>query len=29
MGRKVIKKKKINQEDCFGKYDPKLSASAC
>lgn len=28
MGRKVLKKKKVTQEDCFGKYDPKISASA-
>ncbi len=28
MGRKVVKKKKVSQEDCFGKYDPKMSASA-
>ena len=28
MGRKTLKKKKITREDCFGKYDPKMSASA-
>lgn len=28
MGRKVLKKKKTSQQDCFGKYDPKFSASA-
>lgn len=28
MGRKLLRKKKIAQDDCFGKYDPKLSASA-
>lgn len=28
MGRKMLKKKKVSQEDCFGKYDPKMSVSA-
>ena len=28
MGRKIAKKKKVVQEDCFGKYDPKILASA-
>ncbi len=28
MGRKIVKKKKVVQEDCFGKYDPKMTASA-
>lgn len=28
MGRKMLKKKKSTQDDCFGKYDPKISASA-
>ena len=24
----MLKKKKITQDDCFGKYDPKIMASA-
>ncbi len=28
MGRKMLRKKKVTQEDCFGKYDPKMSVSA-
>ena len=28
MGRKVVRKKKVMQEDCFGKYDPKIIVSA-
>lgn len=28
MGRKIVRKKKVVQEDCFGKYDPKIIVSA-
>lgn len=28
MGRKIMRKKKAVQEDCFGKYDPKVIVSA-
>ena len=28
IGRKIVRKKKAVQEDCFGKYDPKMIASA-